>query len=473
MLFALCAMLAVSSSAQVTSGVAFGIDNSVITETIQFITPFIQRILPKVVIPEIEQDGFTVSNVKVNSDTIDKNGVIVQFQQLDNSVQVDLNDVAIDITGDFKYKWFFISFSGNFEAKVEQGGAQIQMGLPLSTQICPDSGRQVLDIQVNPFNLYMDKSKIDISIGGGVVADIAEAFVWLFQSVIINSITKEINEKVPAALETDLNAALANSNGVVSIGGMSLDIALPEAPVITSSEQLDVYLNATFFNVSFGEILPDTNLPSISMNMNTTESVQLDVSDYSIDSLLLVLHEEGKIAFELTNDTIPELTTTMLEPLLPGLIERYGDGQGMAIKISSAEAPFASLTPDTLDFDLNLFLDFWVVGNESAVVLDAHDVDTKIKLTFTNFTLYPKVDSISFGKFTYSDSKIGDLDMFAIKEFLNIGIKFVLPVLNKHLASGFQLPDEILHFIKIESADFEILQDYMAITFSPVFKRII
>jgi len=48
---------------------------------------------------------------------------------------------------------------------------------------------------------------------------------------------------------------------------------------------------------------------------------------------MLTLHEAGKLKFHLDNDTFPELTTTLLEALLPGLTEKYGKDMPMAVDL--------------------------------------------------------------------------------------------------------------------------------------------
>ena len=49
------------------------------------------------------------------------------------------------------------------------------------------------------------------------------------------------------------------------------------------------------------------------------------MSTYSADSILLTIFEGDWLHLTVTNDTIPLLTTTMLDGVFPGLVDQYGD----------------------------------------------------------------------------------------------------------------------------------------------------
>jgi len=56
----------------------------------------------------------------------------------------------------------------------------------------------------------------------------------------------------------------------------------------------------------------------------STDNIQVALSVASADSLMMVLHNSGKLSYYLDSDQLPELTTTLLDGLLPGLVDKYG-----------------------------------------------------------------------------------------------------------------------------------------------------
>jgi len=72
----------------------------------------------------------------------------------------------------------------------------------------------------------------------------------------------------------------------------------------------------------------------------------------------------------------------------------------------------------------------------------------------TNFTLVPKIESMKFNEIDASQSTIGDVDTDGIKEFLNLGVRLALPILNKVLSKGFEIPHTFNNTISIENATF-------------------
>ena len=60
----------------------------------------------------------------------------------------------------------------------------------------------------------------------------------------------------------------------------------------------------------------------------------------------------------ISNDTISELTTTLLEPLLPGLTEKYGKGIGMKMDVRTKTYPTTIFKTDEIGMDISVDVDF-------------------------------------------------------------------------------------------------------------------
>jgi hypothetical protein len=217
----------------------------------------------KIDLPEISEDGFKVSNVKIDIMPIDTKNVKIGMQSSDNSIQFVAQNLAIQIKGDFKYKLFLITYHGRFEAVVEENGASLALGLPLLTQ---QSGSKLLPaININNMNLNIDSNKVKITLSGSIVADIADLFVGFFKKTILKAVVKEVDNGIPPLIVSEINTLISQTQGVIVIselGNIAFDFSLDSAPVV-SDTQLDLYLNATIFNGSLAESYPSTPIPDL------------------------------------------------------------------------------------------------------------------------------------------------------------------------------------------------------------------
>lgn len=72
--------------------------------------------------------------------------------------------------------------------------------------------------------MQFDSSKISIELSGSFLADIADAFVWMFKKTIIKSIQSTINSQIPTTVNTVINNKIIASNGFAPImDGLVLD----------------------------------------------------------------------------------------------------------------------------------------------------------------------------------------------------------------------------------------------------------
>jgi LBP / BPI / CETP family, C-terminal domain len=187
-------------------------------------------------------------------------------------------------------------------------------------------------IDVDSFMFMIDKDLVDITISGSIVADIANLFVQLFQDLVLGIIVNNVNAVTPAILTSDVNTFLYNIHGKVvleSLGNLGFDFSYTSPPVI-SDTQIDIYLNATVFNASFGEISPNEGFGDLLIDTTTRENIQIDVSRYMVESVFLTLFESDRLKLMITNELIPatsafSLTTSSLNVFLPGLVEKYGE----------------------------------------------------------------------------------------------------------------------------------------------------
>jgi len=88
-------------------------------------------------------------------------------------------------------------------------------------------------------------------------------------------------------------------------------------------------LNGTLFNELKGEFIPNSDPADINVNKTTNESVQFYLSITFVNSLFKFVYDTGLLNVTLSNDIIStddfNFTTTSFEPLLEGLVAKYGE----------------------------------------------------------------------------------------------------------------------------------------------------
>ncbi len=94
--------------------------------------------------------------------------------------------------------------------------------IPVHTQVV--NGRQIPKIDISNFAVTFDTRNIVISLGGGILADIADLFIGLFKKTIINLIANGINANVPKSLEALIQSKLVASQGILPLyNGLAFD----------------------------------------------------------------------------------------------------------------------------------------------------------------------------------------------------------------------------------------------------------
>jgi len=88
-------------------------------------------------------------------------------------------------------------------------------------------------------------------------------------------------------------------------------------------------MNGTIFNELLGEFIPNSDPADIFVNKTTNESVQFYMSITFVNSLFKFAFDTGLLNVTLDNNLIStddfNFTTTSFEPLLEGLVAKYGE----------------------------------------------------------------------------------------------------------------------------------------------------
>jgi hypothetical protein len=146
-------------------------------------------------------------------------------------------------------------------------------------------------ITFDMFALQIDADLVDIDISGSLIADVVNLFIPLVKGFVIPSVVNSINDATPILIEDEINTMLYNSHGLLvleKLGGLGLDFAYTAVPKV-SDTQIDFYVNATIFNNSFGVVPPVDAIGDLLIDFATFDTAQIDISQYTVDSLFLTL----------------------------------------------------------------------------------------------------------------------------------------------------------------------------------------
>lgn len=118
------------------------------------------------------------------------------------------------------------------------------------------------------FNFHINSSKIHISLSGGFLADLADAFTWVFKSIVVKEINNSINKSVPASIEKSLNGILASTHALAYFNDhLAFDFSFT-SPAVISDTQMALYLNSSLYDNARGYQIPSS--PVDDLQINTT-----------------------------------------------------------------------------------------------------------------------------------------------------------------------------------------------------------
>ena len=182
--------------------------------------------------------------------------------------------------------------------------------------------------RVSSINVETEMNRFDINIklGGGITSDFASLFEVFFVGPVANLIEHSIEATLKIGIPTVGNAVMERLDGyfpVPFVPQWVVDWETDEAALVTSS-YFAIGVKGLMFEQSHSTEEPDVDVPIMPYhNSSHMEKFQMCISTYTMDSVfnsLLEVHKLGAwIPASRTN-----LTTTLLNALLPGIVKHYG-----------------------------------------------------------------------------------------------------------------------------------------------------
>jgi len=200
----------------------------------------------------------------------------------------------------------------------------------------------------------------------------------------------------------------------------------------------------------------------------------VDTSRYTVDSVILTLHDSNVFNFTITQDLLgpvygPEfLNTSYMDGILPGLIAHYGKNQPMSINFATKQAPSSFFQVGKMGLTLTADLQVYV-NSDLAATIEVISAEGSLSATLNNFLLVIKLLTFYINDAQVVNSEIGPINVQAMRNFVNFFAYLALPVINGFLAPGFHLPQEYFGIVRIREATFDAMDGYCQVGIVPEF----
>ena len=289
------------------------------------------------------ENGY-IKNIHINIEAGESQDFELNFKPENSAVSLKMHNLKGEITAEYEVcRMLAICLWGNLTVNLKKNGFGLDADLDLG-QMTADNGKMVPKLSLENFNAALTSDDLDIEISGslngwgtGLVVDTAE---WL----LLPGVMKAINVNVPPMWNGAVEPMMKSFGGIINTGfyNMGIDLSYASAPEI-STEHMQIFLNALFFNTTTGEKLPTDITPDMKVDLTTTDSLQVGIAEQTLNSVVTFIHEAHGIDFTLTNADIGFLNTTGLESMITGFEAKYGKNVPVDLHITSFQAPQVSI----------------------------------------------------------------------------------------------------------------------------------
>ena len=402
------------------------------------------RLLPQILaqlntitLPDISSDNINISNLKVFNFQIKNEDLQVGFVS-PNILTLSANNIGLEVTGDYRAKYLFISTHGSIDATASSTSSSIQASFTLVDDH--------YHFTVNSFNLNI--GDFNINIHGDFFAWLLNLIKGLFTSKIKSEIQDQASKAVYDDLTKEINKLFTNETNVFPVPktNFSVDYTPTAQPNVTS-DRIQFELTAYLFK-NDKHSPPPIDPPRALPYPNITEKIDIVVSEYLFQSAAYTAFQSEIFQVLITNEMIGskfpiKLTTDAMTALFPNISQVYGSGKNITLFCYLFDSPDLQFKNNDISGKVDAACDFNVVnnnGSETRAVTVVLDVAIALNAEFKNNSLVIDILNGDCQNVTIVDSTLqGDVE--AVRDILDLGIKLGLPVIQeKILDKGFPIP---------------------------------
>lgn len=289
-------------------------------------------------------------------------------------------------SGAFRYKVLPLVVSkGHVEVDMNQIG--LTVGLKFVTKTLEDE-RMIPNIESVDINVNINRKDIKIHMFGNLLTDIGSLFEVFFKGTVVDLIQSTVQFTLESALPTIANSALDYTEGyfpVPLVQNMVIDWETP-APANITESTFGLAVKGLVFDKRVGEKDPAVAIPTVPLyDASKSQLVQAHFSTYSIDSFFTSLTDVFNMQGWVNATEVPELTTDLLNLMLPGIKDYYGAGVPVNVffKIDRIFDLAVSEKKQAFSGKTNVQLQFWtaMIDGNDELAADISLVNTKFSLT--------------------------------------------------------------------------------------------
>jgi hypothetical protein len=297
----------------------------------------------------------------------------------------------------------------------------------------------IVDIEFPVFDFDFDMS--------GVVGEIAKVAKPAIKSYIQKVAINMLKNNIQGICQSTITDPIKNLPVYVELGGIlpifngfAVDISVTSGFKATDSI-FDYNSNGDLSNdkqpgtrtspYPLADYLPDTDTKG--------KNVQIFLSEYFVNTLLLTLYKSGLLRYTITEDIMPSsiisLDTTTLDPIFTGLVNKYGQSKKVQIAINEITAPLISLN-QTITLNLQVQSSIQVdigVSYESCVVFTSDVVIEARASLAEGGKASGQVLSFKLSNSKVDSTLLPNVNIGTVEEFVNNIALIAMPIINDKL----------------------------------------
>jgi len=360
------------------------------------------------------------------------------------------NAVGVTITGlnmDLKLAWHYresswphISDSGHGTASTTHSSGKVAFSIGTDS-----NGRPTAKIST----CQLDMSDLDVSLSGGA-SWLYNFVISLFHGKIVSALESAVCNTLTGDVQKQLDELLANIPVQEPVGDhLAIDYSLSSSNgIVITPEQFLIASSAGEFYPRNGQPGKAPGQPVEMPNSVTNNHFQIFASEFSAESLGFAAVTTGMTEMLITKDMAPSaalafFVTDFYGQYAPGLIDKYGAGQDVALFLALHQTPDIILTQAN-GIDVKAGVELTIRAKNSAgtfedafTVLLTCDVDAIAKVD--NTVISGQLTNVSATASLVS-THVGNVDISGINDLVQFALSMGIDSVNQILAEGTPLP---------------------------------
>nr|XP_002127451.1 bactericidal permeability-increasing protein [Ciona intestinalis] len=375
---------------------------------------------------------YSLSGLKINSFTLGTSKITTEAPR---TIRLILQNAFLQLNGNWRYKYLFISDHGSFDAKANGISVNLAISVGMDGLGKPS---------VKTGSCSSNIGSISLKVHGGAS--------WLYNLIlkamngnIKHSVQKQICPAITKAINNQAEKALSKLNVKIPfLRNLVVDASLTHAPLVTSqSIQL----------LAQGRCFPKSNpnikfpfLPTvISVPPGTDQMTDVVIGEFLFETLGYSLWSENALDIWITNDMLPKKYQNVTADMFAAFIAGFSKfkGRPLQFRLNVTKPPKFDIGPGVIKVTVELdFLTYVLLKNKTKLLAMNLHAATKASgnLAVSSEKFTASVSSMS-ATVSAKSSVVGKLPVTLLNFLLPGALRsYVIPAVNKILQKGYPLP---------------------------------